>query len=86
MKVTRRGDGATLWSSDSGGRGVLVAGTTPPDVIEDQSVTLAAGDAVVFPGDVVHTYANPHTRPARFSLAVFEPGVGAGPRADGVDG
>jgi transcriptional regulator with XRE-family HTH domain len=119
VKVTRRGDGATLWSSDSGGRGVLVAGTTPPNVvelwdwtlgprdvhdseahtpgttelvhvqegtikveIEGQSVTLDAGDAVAFPGDVAHSYTNPRTRPARFSLAVFEPGVGAGPRAD----
>jgi quercetin dioxygenase-like cupin family protein len=43
----------------------------------DQSVTLAAGDAVAFPGDVKHGYANPGDRPARFTLAVFEPGVGA---------
>jgi quercetin dioxygenase-like cupin family protein len=100
---------------------VLVAGTTPPDVVElwdwtlgpgdrhaseahaagtkelvhvqegsitvgvgDQSVTLDAGDAVAFPGDVAHSYANPGTAPARFSLAVFEPGVGAGsPRSEG---
>ena len=30
VKVTRRGEGATLWSGEGGGRGVLVAGTTPP--------------------------------------------------------
>jgi transcriptional regulator with XRE-family HTH domain len=121
VKVTRRGEGATLWSGEGGGRGVLVAGTTPPDVVElwdwtlgpgdrhaseahapgtkelvhvqegsitvevaDQSVTLDAGDAVAFPGDVAHSYANPGTQPARFSLAVFEPGVGAGaPRSEG---
>ena len=96
MKVTRRGEGAALWSGAAGGRGVLVAGTTPPDVVElwdwtlgpgdqhsseahapgtkelvhvldgsitvevaDQSVTLDAGDAVAFPGDVAHSYANP---------------------------
>ena len=120
VKVTRRGEGATLWSGEGGGRGVLVAGTTPPDVVElwdwtlgpgdqhgseahapgtkelvhvqdgsitvevaDQSVTLDAGDAVAFPGDVAHSYANPSTQPARFSLAVFEPGVGAGaPRSE----
>jgi DNA-binding XRE family transcriptional regulator/quercetin dioxygenase-like cupin family protein len=119
VKVTRRGDGAALWSSDSGGRGVLVAGTGPPDVIElwdwtlgpgdhhaseghtpgtkelvqvqqgtitvevaGQSVTLDADDAVAFPGDVAHSYANPRTRPARFSLAVFEPRVGSGPRPE----
>jgi transcriptional regulator with XRE-family HTH domain len=122
VKVTRHGDGAALWSSESGGRGVLVAGTEPPDVVElwdwtlapgdrhmseahspgteelvhvqqgtivvnitDQTVTLDAGDAVAFPGDVPHSYANPGTQPARFSLAVFEPGVGSGSRSEGTD-
>lgn len=122
VKVTRRGEGAALWSSESGGRGVLVAGTEPPDVVElwdwtlgpgdahvseahtpgtkellqaqegvvtlevaDQSVILDAGDAVAFPGDVAHSYANPGTQPARFSLAVFEPGVGSGSRSEAVD-
>lgn len=120
VKVTRRGEGAALWSSEAGGRGVLVAGTEPPDVVElwdwtlapgdrhvseahtsgtkellqvlegtilvsigDQSITLDAGDAVAFAGDVPHAYANPGTQPARFSLAVFEPGVGSGVRAEG---
>jgi transcriptional regulator with XRE-family HTH domain len=115
VKITRRGDGAVLWSSESGGRGVLVAGTGQPDVVElwdwtlapgDQhgseahapgtkeliqvregtltveagggQFTLEAGDAVAFPGDVAHGYANPGTTQARFSLAVFEPGVGHG--------
>lgn len=114
VKVTRHGEGAALWSSESGGRGVLVAGTGPPDVVElwdwtlgpgdrhmsgahspgtkelaqvqlgaitvevaGQLVTLDASDAVAFPGDVAHSYANPGTQPARFSLAVFEPGVGS---------
>ena len=115
VKVTRRGDGAVLWSGEAGGRGVLVAGTDPPDVVElwdwalapgdrhgseahapgtkeliqvregtvtveagGEQFTLQAGDAVAFPGDVAHGYANPGTVPARFSLAVFEPGVGHG--------
>jgi transcriptional regulator with XRE-family HTH domain len=122
VKVTRRGDGAALWSSEAGGRGVLVAGTEPPDVLElwdwtlargdqhvseahtpgtmellqvqegaitvevaDQSVILQAGDALAFPGDVAHSYANPGTQPARFSLAVFEPGVGSGSQSEHVD-
>lgn len=122
LNVTRHGDGAGLWSSESGGRGVLAAGTDPPDVVElwdwtlapgdhhmseahtpgtkellqvqegtimihvpDQSVTLDAGDAVAFPGDVAHSYANPGTQPARFSLAVFEPGVGSGSRSETTD-
>ena len=122
VKVTRRGEGAALWSGESGGHGVLVAGTERPDVLElwdwtlapgehhaseahtpgtkellhvqegtvtvevaDQSVTLETGDAVAFPGEVAHSYANPGTKPARFSLAVFEPGVGAGSRSEAVD-
>jgi transcriptional regulator with XRE-family HTH domain len=122
VKVTRRGDGAALWTGEAGGSGVLVAGTEPPDVLElwdwtlgpgdrhdsethasgtkelaqvqqgtitievaDQSITLAAGDAVSFPGDVAHSYANPGKKSARFSLAVFEPGVGSGPRSGDVD-
>ena len=115
VKVTRHGDGAVLWSSESGGRGVLMAGTDPPDVAElwdwtlgpgseahtpgtkeliqvqqgtitvevaGQPVTLEAGDAVAFPGDAAHSYANPRNEPARFSLAVFEPGVGPGSRSE----
>ena len=123
VKVTRLGEGATLWTGEAGGRGVLVVGTEPPDVVElwdwnlgpadhhvneahtpgtkelvqvqhgtitvgiaDKSVTLDAGDAVAFPGDVAHSYANPSTQPARFTLVVFEPGVGSRSRPDVVDG
>jgi len=41
-------------------------------------LTLQAGGAVAFPGDAAHGYGNPGTTPARFSLAVFGPGVGPG--------
>jgi transcriptional regulator with XRE-family HTH domain len=34
VRVTRHGEGAALWQGDSGGTGVLVAGTQPPDVLE----------------------------------------------------
>lgn len=115
INVTRSGEGATLWSSERGGRGVLVAGTESPDVVElwdwtlgpgdhhgseahasgtkellqvlqgiltvdvdGQVSTLEEGDSMTFPGDIAHSYANPGTDPARFSLAVFEPGVGSG--------
>lgn len=44
ITVTRKGEGATLWSSESGGRGVLVAGTHPPDVVELWDWTLGPGD------------------------------------------
>lgn len=123
VKVTRHGDGAILWSSESGGRGVLVAGIEPPDVVElwdwnlasgdrhiseahtagtrelmqvqqgtvivdvgDESVTLDAGDALSFPGDVPHAYTNQDTQPARFSLTVFEPGVGTGEKTEVENG
>jgi transcriptional regulator with XRE-family HTH domain len=119
VKVTRRGDGAVLWTSESGGSGVLVAGTRSPDVIElwdwtlgpgdrheseahsagtkellqvqqgtitvevaDQSVTLDVGDAVAFAGDVAHSYTNSGKRSARFSMAVFEPGMGSGLKSE----
>ena len=114
VKVTRAGEGAELWSGAAGGRGVLVAGTTPPDVVElwdwtlgpgdryaseahaagtkelvhvlqgtitvevdEQVISLETGAALAFPGDLDHAYANPAEEHARFSLAVFEPGVGA---------
>ena len=123
VKITRGGDGALLWTSVEGGRGVLVASTEPPHVVElwdwtlgpadrrtseahapgtrellqvhkgaitveinGEISSLASGDAVVFPGDVAHAYANPHTAPARFSLAVFEPVVGSGRQAEVTHG
>jgi quercetin dioxygenase-like cupin family protein len=44
--------------------------------IADEAITLVAGDAASFPGDVQHAYANPGSDETRFSLVVFEPGVG----------
>lgn len=122
LEVTRSGAGAVLWTGDAGGRGVLVAGTAPPNVVElwdwtlgvgdryvsaphaagtkelmqvhkgsvhvevaGQSVSLAVGDAFGFPGDAPHVYANGGSKPARFSLAVFEPGVGVSARAGAGD-
>lgn len=115
VKITRSGEGAKLWASDVGGRGVLVAGTESPDVVElwdwvlgpgdehrsdahttgtkellqvhegvvtlevaEQEYTLGVGDAVAFSGEVPHVYSNAGQGHARFSLAVFEPGVGSG--------
>jgi transcriptional regulator with XRE-family HTH domain len=119
VSITRRGEGATLWSGEYGGRGVLVAGTQPPDVLElwdwtlapgdrhdseahtpgtrellhvqqgavtlevaGESVVLVVGDAVSFAGDVEHSYSNPDHEPARFSLAVLEPGLGSASRSE----
>ncbi|VXB41550.1 Transcriptional regulator, XRE family with cupin sensor [Arthrobacter sp. 9V] len=117
VKVTRTGEGAVLWSSEAGGRGILVGGTEPPEVVElwdwtlgpgdehaseahtsgtkellqvqqgtvtvgvaEQTFVLEVGDSVTFPGDVAHSYSNSTTELARFSLAVFERGVGSGHR------
>lgn len=114
VTLTRAGEGAALWTGVHGGRGVLVAGTGSPDVVElwewilfpgdrrestphqhgsrellhihegavtlavaDESFELASGDAITFPGDVPHAYANDGSERARFSLSVYEPHVGA---------
>ncbi|HET8559035.1 MAG TPA: XRE family transcriptional regulator [Marmoricola sp.] len=61
------------------------AGTLALEVA-DQSVALATGDAVAFPGDVPHSYANAGDGPARFSLAVFEPAVGSPRQPEADDG
>lgn len=121
-KVTRSDDGAVLWTGPAGGRGVLMAGTEPPDVVElwdwtlapgerhaseahsagtrellqvregaitvdvdGHAHTLEAGDALVFFGDVDHAYSNPNDAPARFALAVYEPGVGHARRREAGD-
>lgn len=44
VRVTRRGDGALLWSSDAGGRGILVAAIESPDVLELWDWALGPGD------------------------------------------
>lgn len=118
-KLTRAGDGAALWRGTAGGRGILVAGTEPPDVVElwdwtlapgeehrseahspgtrellqvhegalvvtvaDEACTLDPGDALAFVGDEEHSYANPGDVLTRFSLTVYEPGVGSGHRKE----
>lgn len=42
--------------------------------VDGQRHALATGDAITFPGDLPHSYANPHSAHARFTLTVFEPG------------
>lgn len=44
LNVTRAGDGAVLWHGDSGGCGILLAGTGPPNVVELWDWTLGPGD------------------------------------------
>jgi len=42
--------------------------------VDGQLHVLQRGDAITFPGDVPHSYANPHSDHAHFTLTVFEPG------------
>lgn len=44
VTVTRRGEGMHLWAGTSGGRGVLMLGTSPPNVIEMWDWTLEPGE------------------------------------------
>jgi transcriptional regulator with XRE-family HTH domain len=44
VTVTRHGEGAVLWAGERGGRGVLLAGTEPPDLVELWEWTLGAGE------------------------------------------
>jgi transcriptional regulator with XRE-family HTH domain len=44
VRVTRSGQGAVLWNGEHGGRGVLVASTEPPDVVELWDWVLGPGD------------------------------------------
>lgn len=113
VKVVRSGEAPALWTGKGGGRGVLLAGTAPPDILElwdwtlapgdrhdseahvrgtkeilqvregtvtvevnGQAETLDVGDTISFASDAPHSYANNGTESARFSLTVFEPGVG----------
>ena len=50
------------------------------DAKVDAEVDAEVGDAVSFPGDVNHSYANHREEPVRFALAVHEPGVGTAAR------
>ncbi len=46
---------------------------------------LSPGDALTFHGDTTHAYINLNDEPARFSLAVFAPGVGTVRRTESPD-
>ena len=56
VKLTPSGTGPVLWSGESGGRAVLVASTTPPDVVELWDWTLGPGDLHASDAHVAGTY------------------------------
>lgn len=53
----------------------VLQGSTSVEV-DGQLHVLETGDSLSFFGDTDHTYSNPNDAPARFTLAVHEPGVG----------
>jgi transcriptional regulator with XRE-family HTH domain len=61
VRVTRRGEGAALWSGVEGGRGVLVASIGAPDLVELWDWSMAPGD---------HHASEAHTPGARELLQV----------------
>lgn len=73
------GDDHTSEAHSAGTRELVhvLAGTVIVTVA-DQEAELRCGDAATFPGDVPHGYRHAAGDPARFCLAVFEPGVGQG--------
>jgi transcriptional regulator with XRE-family HTH domain len=70
VRVTRAGNGATLWSSDAGGRGVLVAGTERPDVLELWEWTLMPGDRHASEAHAVGTAELLHVREGAVAIEV----------------
>lgn len=63
----------------------VLAGTITVDVAGEPHI-LATGDALRFPGDVPHTYANPHDESARFAMTFFEPVSTPDPHEQDTDG
>lgn len=53
--------------------------------VDGQALTLDAGDALTFWGDADHAYTNRSDAPTRFTLAVYEPGVGLAHRTETPD-
>ena len=96
-RVNRHGAGAVLWS---GGQGVLVAGTEPPDVVEMWDWSLSPGERHVSGAQPAGTRELLHIKEGRITavvygaahelspgdaLEVFEPGVGSAHRSEGTD-
>ena len=53
--------------------------------VGSETHVLGESDALCFPGDEPHAYENNSNAPLRFTLAVFEPGVGTSHRQLGSD-
>lgn len=80
LSVTRAGEAAVLWSGEFGGRGSLVAGTEPPDVVELWDWTMNPGDRHASEAHSAGTHELVHVLAGRLTVTVgdqmVELGVG----------
>ncbi|MEP7762435.1 XRE family transcriptional regulator [Sanguibacter sp. 25GB23B1] len=83
LTVTPAGQGAALWSGERGGRGVLVAATRPPDVVELWHWTLEPGERHASPPhaagtrELVHLHEGTLVLEAGGETATLHPGDAA---------
>src|SRR4051794_13517934 len=75
VKVTRGGTGPVLWSSEAGGRAVLVASTVPPDVVELWNWTLGPNDRYAHAGHASGTRELLHVLQGAVAVEVAERAV-----------
>lgn len=79
ITVTRRGEGAELWRGGAGGRGILVAGTRPPDVVELWDWTLGPWDRHVSEAHAPGTRELLHVLDGRVDIEIAADTVSLGP-------
>jgi transcriptional regulator with XRE-family HTH domain len=72
VKLTRSGAGPVLWSGEAGGRAVLVASTTPPDVVELWDWTLGPGDRHVSDAHAAGTHELLHVLEGAVAIEVAD--------------
>lgn len=70
VKITRAGEAAELWRGEHGGRGVLLVGTRPPNVVELWDWVLEPGDQHVSDAHVAGTRELLHVHGGVLTLTV----------------
>ncbi len=72
VKITKAGEAAQLWSGERGGRGVLLVGTQPPDVVELWEWELRPGERHSSAAHQAGTRELLHVHHGAMSLTVHE--------------
>lgn len=75
VTVTRCGDGPALWTGDKGGRGVLVAGSAQPDVVELWDWSLGPGEVHTSEAHVLNTRELIHVHQGEIVVGVGDQSV-----------